>query len=284
MNARLDERHVSDLLGACARAEDDSARQKAASALVTYLWEVDVLSAWSVNLSRRYSAAVDVEEMKQVLAEGILARARKITVGEFEQLQKPSAHLWFACKRAAEAYCDSGAVTLAGHMTGVSRRHRRAQKARQDYVAEFGVEPSAQEVVEWANKRSYQTVENPVKAGVLLTVSDVEGTGVRGHSLDDEAFTGNARVSSPDRSEESATVALTAKQIIVLVAELHEDPKVAHEVAKALDAWIDLVASGEAPTTTALARELGCSQARAVEHNTMIQSVLRAFRERHSRD
>lgn len=284
MGVRLDERWLREKMTLATHSVDVSVRTRSQDELIMMLQSTETLETWGRGLARKYGRVNDWEELTQVITEHLIRYVRTMApdrADHFDQVERVAAHLYFHSKDAVVAWLDSAAVTVASAMAGASRRHRRSHIARNEFIAKFGREPSAHELVAWMNAEAYRTRKDPQKQGMLVTPQDVEGVALNPYSVDYQAdgeLTDGRGIPTDDTATRArGELSVTIRQLGVLADEMY--PEVTEPtVREVLSVWMDLVLDNEVPSILAVSTQLDLSRPRARERMQQVEGVLARLR------
>lgn len=275
----LNNEETRHLLEAIVSAEGDTDRKQAGDKLLLTLHESGIIRIWGDSLTHHF-VRPDAEETIQVITEAFVDLARNITAEEVAVIEAPARYLYYQAKRAVRTWIDSPAVTLASKMAGVSRRFRAAKMAQQELREKIGGEPTAAEVVEYANEKAYESRKNPMKQGALLTVDDVEGTMLRPYSPDYLREDGRPalELTADDTLETQVEASFTVHQLGKLAIDTYGRDEGA-EVRAFLNTWSAMILEGEPPTVASLQRAHNVSRNVAKQRLGQIEGILEIFRD-----
>lgn len=248
------------------------------------------LEVWGRAIARRYaSSGIDWEDATSTLTIGLIRKLHDLTPETFNAIRMPIlSRLYYWAKDAVSDWADSSAVTLAQGMVGISRRHRSAQKKRQEMVAALGREVTPAEVVEAYNSDVLAHRTNAAKQGEIIDVGDVTGVYLRRGTLveqrpDDPYADGDWFVSEADTGEEdleTASEVASTMQLLERDARCQFDPPHSETVVQTLQVWSQIVLAGETPSARAVAKVMHVSRDRAGDLLRDVNGLLEAFRER----
>lgn len=289
MGVHLDEDALSGLLHDAVHATTEEGRRAKEDELIQILYETEAITIWGQSLARRYRRSrerTEVEDIVSVVAVEIISYVRSITPETLEAIDRLVPHLFWRAKAAVVQWIDSPAVTVAQAMSGVSRRYRQAMMARQEYMAEFGKEPSDRELVNYINAKTKTSRKDAAKQGAIVTEDDVSGRTLNAYSLDyrmsgsdSEYSTDGLGVPTQDdtvrtRGELAITIRHLGDACDQMFAGVTNPT-----VREVLHAWMSFVLENESPSALAVSGKLGIGRQKAQERIRQVEEVLAVFRE-----
>lgn len=284
MGVRLDESDLRSILVLSVNDGDPAEQAKHQDRLIRHLYDTETLEVWGRSLAKHYGRPNDHEEITQVVTEELIRYVRTITPDLLSQIDRVATHLYFKAKTAVVRWLDSPAVTVAGQMSGISRRYRQSMVAKGEFIAKFGREPSDRELVEYINTRVEATRKDAAKQGALVSEADVSGRMLSAYSMDHQIGDGEYAADSFGTPTQDDTVrgrgelAMTV-QLMGTIADRMFGEVSGPSVREVLAVWMDFVLDNEPPTVTAIAAALSINRQQARERMRQVEAVLAAVRD-----